>query len=138
MKKLLVALVALLSLSCTALAEKPKPPNPADFTVTVHVVFSHFIPTRDTTAGYQELDTIIDGQQVELRCYSAQGVLTLGDYKAKRIDSGSWKGGFFPMSPTGFDIYRLYDLLMPDGMSREFEMVGLGPSAQAPPAPANP
>jgi hypothetical protein len=126
MKTVLAAVITLLSFSSMAMAEKPKP-NPADFTVAVHVVFSHYITT--VSSGYQQLDTVIDGMQVELECDSALGVLLPGDYKAKRIDPANGSNAFFPKHPDGFDIFRLYDLLMPDGTSREFYVIGLGPAA---------
>jgi len=124
MKKLLLAL--LLLPSTLAFAAKPTV-NPADYTVAVHVVFSHYITTFSSNA-YQQLDTVIDGMQVELECDSAQGVLLPGDYKAKRVDPATSSSAFFPKHPNGFDIYRLYDLLMPDGTSREFYVIGLGPA----------
>lgn len=126
MKKL--ALVLLLLLPATAFAAHPKP-NPADFSLKVHVISSaaRLFPTDNGSIYTQVLETVIDKQPVELQGYS-QGVLALADYPARLS-----KKVHAPNShPNTYDIYRGYDLLMPDGTSRTYTVTRLGP------APTNP
>ena len=124
MKRLALAVV-LLMVSVARAAEKP---NPADFTVTVHVISS---AARGRYEGNlmsytQVLETTIDNQPVELTGNS-MGVLALGDYKA-RISTAVHG----PRNPNSYDIYKGYDLLMPDGTARTYTITRIGP------APANP
>jgi hypothetical protein len=74
----------------------------------------------------QVLETTIDNQPVELTGNS-MGVLALGDYKA-RISTAVHG----PRNPNSYDIYKGYDLLMPDGTARTYTITRIGP------APANP
>jgi hypothetical protein len=62
----------------------------------------------------------------------------LGEYKAKRIDTPGAARGYIPTHSNGFEIFRLYDLLMPDGSTREFFVAGLGADASPEAAPRNP
>ena len=122
MKKLVLAL---LLLPTTLLyAAKPQP-NPADYTITVHVVFSRF--TEFFASGiyypYQRLQTVISGQQVELQATNT-GVLALNDYKARVIPTRG-----VPKNANASDIYLTYEFLLPDGTTRDFYVVGLGPKA---------
>lgn len=100
-------------------------PNPADFPIKIHVVSSRArtVP-QDINNGMpvQFLETIIDNQPVELGCYS-QGVLALGDYPARL----STKVHSPAKHPNTYDIYRGYDLLMPDQQIRTCFVTGLGP-----------
>jgi hypothetical protein len=74
---------------------------------------------------------MIDGQPVELQQDYGQptssGILALGDYPA-RI-SLNVHG---PKNPNSYDIYRGYDLLMPDGTARTYTVVRLGPAPSHP------
>jgi hypothetical protein len=116
-------------------AAKPQP-NPAEYTITVHVVFSRSIPYGEGVnyAPLQELETVINGQQVELRTANP-GVLALADYKARIIPTTH-----IPKNASSSDVYVTYEFLLPDGATREFAVVGLGPKADtsAAPAPAHP
>lgn len=125
MKKL--ALVLLLLLPATAFAAHPKP-NPADFTLKVHVISSAALRgwSYGSVDNYQVLEAVIDNQPVQLQGYSL-GVLALGDYPA-RI-STKVHG---PRNPNTYDIYRGYDLLMPDGTSRTYTVTRLGPARTNP------
>lgn len=126
MKKM--ALMFLL-LQTTLLLAAAGTPNPADFPVKVHVVFTRYV----ATGGYQQIEALIDGQRVELTGYSL-GVLALGDYKA-RI-STKIHG---PKNPNSYDIYKGYDFLMPDGKVRTYQVTAMGKSEfPAPPPPARP
>ncbi|MBB5065120.1 hypothetical protein [Granulicella mallensis] len=132
MKKLVLAL--LLMQAPFIFAAKPSS-NPADYPILVHVVVSRFISGRMGDVGYQELDAIIDGQQVELQSEggSGQGVLALGDYKAQLSNTN-----FIPKRLNGYDTFVVYRFLLPDGTIRDFDVVGLGPKADTPSAPTHP
>jgi hypothetical protein len=110
MKKLLLAFL-LLTPSLT-FAEKPKP-NPADFTITVHVQSSNLVDRF--TFSTQVIDVIINGKKYELAANGVTVVLPTGDYKAK-ISSDK-------PSKTG-EYYRVYELLLADGSSRQYGVIG--------------
>jgi hypothetical protein len=124
MKKL--ALMLLLLLPTTAFAASTKP-NPADFTLTVHVISSRF-----NCAGgcSQILETTTGTQPVELTRASntVLGVLAPGNYPARLSISVR-----VPKADNNtYDIYRAYDLLMPDGTVRTYGVTGLGPTSTNP------
>jgi hypothetical protein len=124
MKKM--ALMFLL-LQTTLLLAAAADPNPADFPVKVHVISSGTLWGAAVTDDVQVLQTVIDKQAVELRATNSSGLLALGDYPARLL------AGFLqPKHPNGYDIYRAYDLLMPDGTKRTYVVTRLGP------APSNP
>jgi hypothetical protein len=72
-----LTLAILLSLSAVAWAREN--PNPADYTVNVHVSRSR------NKARCQELNVVINGRNYELRAYNHPMMLALGDYKAKLV-----------------------------------------------------
>jgi hypothetical protein len=125
MKKLALAL--LLFLSATALAAADKP-NPSNFTIKVHVISSSSRSIFDGSLplDQQVLETTLDGQPTELTA-TQQGVLALGDYPARITPKVHG-----PKNPNTYDIYRGYDLLMPDGSTRTYTVTGLGPSSTNP------
>ena len=124
MKKTVLMLLLLQTALPLAAADKP---NPADFTVKVHVISSGTLWGAAVTDDVQVLETVIDKQVVELRATNSSGLLALGDYPARLL------AGFLqPKHPNGYDIYRAYDLLMPDGTKRTYVVTRLGP------APSNP
>jgi hypothetical protein len=113
MKK--IALVILLFLSAFAWAKEN--PNPADYTINVHVSASKALEVNGSGGGYlQKLTVGIDGKNYELEG-SAGGpfLLALGDYKAK-IVTDEHKGTY--------DLLRVYEFLFPDQKTRKFTMVG--------------
>ena len=123
-----IALLFLL-LQTTLLLAASGVPNPADFPVKVHVVFSRYV----TSTAYQQIEAVIDGQRVELTGLS-RGVLALGDYPA-RI-SAKVHG---PKNPNSYDVYKGYDFLMPDGNVRTYQVTAFGQSEfPAPPPPPTP
>ena len=124
MKRSATLLLSLL-LSPWLLAQAP-PANPAAFPLTVHVLYSRAV-VGDTGLSGQQLETVIDGQQVELYSVS-KGVLALGDYPAVL----STKVRAPTSRPNSYDLYRGYDLLMPDGKTRTYTVSGLGPAAPNP------
>ena len=144
MKRFGLALLLMQS-SLLLASNKPKP-NPADFPLTVHVVYSRFVFGDVIGNGHQELETMIQGQQVELRSVDALGVFALGDYKGMAITTATQlgtKSGYIPVHPYPLDNFNIYRLLQPDGTSRDFYLIGLGPKepypSQPPPsAPTNP
>lgn len=102
-------------------------PNPADFPVKVHVVFSRYV------YGEQKLEAIIDGERVELTG-SSLGVLALGDYSARITPKVHG-----PKNPNTYDVYKGYEFLMPDGNLRTYQVTAFGQSEfPAPPAPPPP
>jgi hypothetical protein len=120
MKKLALALLLLLPTTAFAASTKP---NPADFTITVHVISSASGTGSNQIGPYttQVLETTIDSQPVELTSYYIGGVLALGDYKARLSTTVQ-----APKKYTNtYDIYRGYDLLMPDGTTRSYAVTSL-------------
>jgi len=121
--KMLALIPAFLLLAPTLAAapKKPTPPNPADYTVLIHLVFSR--AQLDRLGGAQQaLQTVIDGRQVEMVC-PAGAILAPGDYKAKLYvnDSGNT-----------YDIAQRYDILLPDMTLRTCNVTGLGPAPTTP------
>jgi hypothetical protein len=131
MRKLVLALT--LFLTPISFASTP-PANPADFPITVHVVFSHQSSPSATNPA-QRLDAVVDGQQIELFSGDSYGVLAPGDYKAQLATTS-----YIPKHLDGYDIFRIYRFLLPDGKTRDFFLVGLGPTANGnqPPSPGAP
>lgn len=125
MKKLALAFLLLLSTTAFAATDKP---NPADFPIKVHVITSssRFQFDGSLTIAQQILETTVDGQPTEITGIS-MGVLALGDYQA-RISTGVHG----PHHPNTYDIYRGYDLLMPDGTTRTYTATRLGPASTNP------
>jgi hypothetical protein len=75
-----LALVTLLLSS--ALAWAGSNPNPAQYTINVHVTRSRIAEGH----AYQLLKVIIDGKKYEVACFSSPyALLALGDYKAKLV-----------------------------------------------------
>ena len=126
MNKLALALLLILPATVSA---APSKPNPADFPLKVHIVSSasRMYITENGSLYTQILETVIDQQPVELQGYS-QGVLALADYPA-RISTKIHAPNHHPNT---YDIYRGYDLLLPDGTTRTYSVTRLGP------APTNP
>jgi hypothetical protein len=108
MKKVLLGL---LLMQATVLMAATKP-NPADYTVTAHVVASH------SGGQIQLIYAMIDGQEVELQGNSL-GVLALGDYSARLLKTDH--------SPNTYDMYLTYEFLFPDGHTRPYLLIGFGP-----------
>lgn len=119
MKKVLIAL--LLIGPSLGWAEKPKP-NPADFTIAVHVQSSHLVEfCGDSTNGnsvcswQQKLSVLIDGKKYELQSGSKIELLHVGDYKAKIAKDET---------QHSYEYLRTYEFLFPDGQTREYSVVG--------------
>ena len=107
--------IALVVLLVSVLAWAGSDPNPADYTVNVHVSSSHMVLVRERSAFNQRLNVTIDGKKYELWCSSVNALLALGDYKAKLVRDEH---------RTTYDSYQVYEFLFPDHRTRKFEVVG--------------
>jgi len=118
MKNLLLAFLFLIP--SLAVAEKAKP-NPADYTVAVHVQSSRLVLfCGDVTGGssvcnwQQHLNVIIDGKKLEIQPGSTKNLLRVGDYKAKIVKDDT---------PNPYEYQRVYEILFPDGQTRQYLVV---------------
>jgi hypothetical protein len=101
-------LAILVLLSAFALAGAN--PNPADYTINVHVSKSR------TVGAQQRLNVVISGKKFRLEGTGpAYMLLALGDYKAK-LAKDEHKG-------TG-DSLQIYEFLLPGQKTRRFWVVG--------------
>jgi hypothetical protein len=113
MKKL--ALTLLLLAVPVAFAAKKPGPNPADYTITVHVIGSA------NRGAIQHLEVVINGQPMELSSTLGYGgLLALGDYKAKYISMA-------PKVHAPYDYWNRYEIYFPaDGAIRDYDEVAIG------------
>jgi hypothetical protein len=117
MRKLIFVL--LLLTPTLALAAKPTP-NPAEYTVAVHVC-SSLLTRGVATFGFpdvpvQHLVAVIDAKTYELDAVPDHTeLLRVGDYKAKIVQDGK---------PQDYEYRRIYEFLFPDGKTRQFLVVG--------------
>ncbi len=108
MNRITLAIVLLGSVFAWAGAE----PNPAEYTVNVHVSSSSI----DIERGYQVLNVVIDGKKYELGSELRIGrLLALGDYKARLVKDEH---------KTTYDSLQVYEFLFPDKKTRQFLLVG--------------
>jgi hypothetical protein len=112
MKKLVTVVLILLS----AMAWAGTEPNPADYTINVHVTSSRMVLEGEANAFSQKLNVTINEKKYELRCSSVNALLALGDYKAKLVRNDH---------RTAYDSYQVYEFLFPDNKTRKFEVVGV-------------
>jgi len=102
------ALVVLLLLGTLALAA----PAPDEYPITVHVISSYY---HGGVVNHQQgLDVVIDGKKYSLAGTSNNGLLALGDYKAKLVIDDH---------KTTYESYQRYELLFPDKKTRKFDVV---------------
>jgi hypothetical protein len=116
--------LALLLIPATAFAAKK--PDPAEYTITIHVVGSA------NRSFVQHLEVVIDGQPMELSSVNGGGyggLLALGDYKAKYINMA-------PKTHATYDYWNRYEIYFPsDGAVRDYDEIAIGtppPSCDAP------
>lgn len=125
-----LALASLLLLSTAAFAEKPKP-NPADYTISVHVTESRlvfvphsaFFPACPICSEIQLLNVIIGGKKYELEGPGGgygYWLLRTGNYKARLIEDSRPKTG----RGTSSEYLREYEFLFPDGVTRSYDVSG--------------
>ncbi|MES2391936.1 MAG: hypothetical protein V4555_09865 [Acidobacteriota bacterium] len=114
MRKLILTL--LLFQASFLLADKPRP-NPADYTVTVHVTSSS---TRDF---FQRIVATINRQQFEMDGVD-RGILALGNYQARQIPNRA-----APKTSSGHDMFFPdYEFLFSDGSTRRYQVISVGTS----------
>jgi len=102
--------ITLAILLFSALAWAGGDPNPAEYTVNVHVSSSNI-----DLNGTQMLDVVIDGKKYELRSeLPIRRLLTLGDYKAKLVTKDH---------KTEYESFQVYEFLFPD-KTRQYDVVG--------------
>lgn len=114
MKKVLFAF--LLSTPALAWAAKPQP-NPADYTIAVHVERSRMpmICVQGLCYFLQDLDVVIDGKKIELESGRVMDLLRVGDYKAKIVKDET---------AQPYEYNRVYEFLFTDGKTRTYSVVG--------------
>lgn len=101
--------ITIVILLFSALAWAAGDPNPAQYTVNVHVSSSSM-----DAHGNQLLDVIINGKKYELRSELGIGrLLALGDYKAKLVVDHK----------SAYESFQVYEFLFPD-RTRQYEVVG--------------
>jgi hypothetical protein len=114
-KKITVAVLPLLLSTYAWGGSKTNPtePNPADYTIIVHVSACHlsFAPP----SVFQDLDVVINGNKYELQATSSNGVLALGDYKAKLVQDAH---------KTAYESSQTYEFLFSDMKVRKFSVIG--------------
>ena len=119
MTRLLSSTALVLCLATTASASDKKA-NPADFPLTIQVLTSGFVEKHPGSEAV--LEVVINGKPFQLR--TPGSLFPLGNYPArgpKRYPSN-------PKPGKGYDFSMSYDLLMPDGSVRRFEVTRLGPA----------
>ena len=112
MKKIALTFLLLFSVFCRA-ADKL---NPDEYTTTIHVTSSHV--EVSTSVDYQCVDAMIDGKKYVLRggwMRKNFPLLALGDYKGKLVRDEH---------PTTYLSSRAYQLLLPDGKTMTFTVIG--------------
>jgi hypothetical protein len=108
--------IAFLPLLLSALALAAPAPNPAAYTVNVHVSASRMVVNGRSVAYAQELDVVIDGKKYELESSAfPNALLALGDYKARLVKNERW---------GTYDSFQVYEFLLPGQQTRKFMVVG--------------
>jgi hypothetical protein len=97
-------------------------PNPAEYTLNIHVVSSQVDTAYwgETPMQYQTLHVVIDGKKYTIRGNAIRiahvvGVLSPGDYKAKLV-TDKRKGTY------AYD--REYELFLPDQTTSKLTVIG--------------
>ncbi len=115
-----IALFAiLLTVPALALADKP---NPADYTIVVHVQSSRLvIDCGSTFKGSNcdselQMDVLIGGKKYEIQDERPNSsVIHVGDYKARIVKEDT---------SHSYSYTRTYEILFPDGTTRTYAVVG--------------
>jgi hypothetical protein len=115
-------LAILLAASAVWASDKEKP-NPADYSIQIHVQASRLVDIcAPGCAWVPHLMVIIDGKKYELSdTITRNDLLRVGDYKARILKD-----------ERTYEYLRTYELLLPDGWPRKFVVVGEFESADAP------
>lgn len=86
------------------------------YNINIHVTRSRLVSEPRSIGPDQVLDVTINGMKYELDSASGpNALLALGDYKAKLVKDEH-------KSP--YDTLQVYEILLPDGKTRKFEVVG--------------
>lgn len=124
MKKVGIAILLLIS----ALAWGK--PNPANYTVAVHVQSSQLVTacddwvTKAICGLKQHLQVVIDGKKFELNSNgNSETLLRTGDYKARLLVDDQ-ESTDTPPPAYEIRITTTYELLFPDGKTRKYRVVG--------------
>jgi hypothetical protein len=110
MTRIVIATVLLAS----ALSWAGTDPNPAEYSVNVHVSSSRMVIAACCNISRQMLSVVIDGKKYELES-GVNALLALGDYKAKLVRDDH---------RTAYDSFQTYEFLFPDKKTRKFDVVG--------------
>jgi hypothetical protein len=109
----------LLMVPAMALADKP---NPAAYTITVHVQSSKLVNDCGSTFKGSNCDSelqmvvLIDGKKYELQDERPNNsVIHVGDYKARIVKEDTSRS---------YSYTRTYEFLFPDGTTRTYAVVG--------------
>lgn len=93
------------------------PAKQAEYNINVHVAASRRVKHSESAPRYQYLNVTIDGRKYELESVlGVEGLLMLGDYKA-RLSTDDHENG-------GYDSRQVYEFQFPDKRTREFLVVG--------------
>ena len=110
MKKLALFVVLLFS----ALAWAGSEPNPADYTINVHVSSS-----RRRYSEFLKLKVLIDGKKYEMQALDGEdSLLALGDYKARTVEVRV-------KDAHPYDVHTTYEILFPDKKTRRYALTGI-------------
>lgn len=113
-----------------ALAFAAPKPEPAEYTVAVHVYSSGMVSVCNNFLGNagcklrEHLNAVIDGKKYELNSKEyADAALLTGDYKAKLITDEP-PDPYTGKPPTSYEYHQIYEFLFPDGKTRRYIVVG--------------
>jgi hypothetical protein len=106
---------------CSAFTQAKEKPNPADFTVKVHISAAHFVVYPSTTYMLYA-DAILNGRKLQLagRAALIQSnylLITPGDYPARLIKDVH--------NTDGTAIHQEYELLLTDGITWDCVISGV-------------
>lgn len=114
------ALLAVLLVSPILLSAEKPTPNPADYTISAHVQWSHLVMEclNSLCDKVEHIDVLIDGKKYELTegAYR-QDLLRAGDYKAKVLKEETTRP---------YEYQRTYQFLFSDGTTRDYVVTGEG------------
>jgi hypothetical protein len=110
---------------CAVFAKGATTPNPADYTETLHVTYS-YLEASGGAVPTQRLDVTTNGKKYSLAGTALiatvhgiggihPGVLPIGDYKAKLIPN-DYKPDYV--------LFLTYEILLPDGKTIKFAVIG--------------
>jgi hypothetical protein len=113
--------IVLLLVFCSAFAHARQKPNPADFTIKVHISATHFLVSPSTTYMLYA-DAILNGKKLQLagRAALIQNnylLIAPGDYPVRLIKDVH--------NSDGTAIHQEYELLLTDGITWDCVVSGV-------------